>query len=202
MFKSEEGKKIVKYAREVIESILNNQKINKTNFENFFDEKLGVFVTIHTYPSHNLRGCIGIPRPIMSLKNSISEASKSVIKDPRFPPLIKDELNKIIIEVTILTNPEKIIVSKPEDYIKEINIGKDGLIIEKGFNSGLLLPQVPIEQGWNIKEYLSNICLKAGLYPDSWMNSDVILYKFSGQIFTEVNPNGDIKEKSLNGFDN
>ena len=202
MFKSEEGKKIVKYAREVIEAILNNQIINKTNFENFFNEKLGVFVTIHTYPSHNLRGCIGIPRPIMSLKNSISEASKSVIKDPRFPPLMKDELNKIIIEVTILTNPEKIIVSKPEDYFKEINIGKDGLIIEKGFNSGLLLPQVPIEQGWNIKEYLSNICLKAGLYPDSWMNSDAILYKFSGQIFTELNPNGEIKEKSLNGFDN
>lgn len=202
MFKSEEGKKIVKYTREVIESILNNQKINKTNFENFFDEKLGVFVTIHTYPSHKLRGCIGIPRPIMSLKNSISEASKSVIKDPRFPPLMKDELNKIIIEVTILTNPEKIIVSKPEDYIKEINIGKDGLIIEKGFNSGLLLPQVPVEQGWNINEYLSNICLKAGLYPNSWMNSDAILYKFSGQIFTELNPNGEIKEKSLNGFDN
>ena len=61
MFKPEEGRKIVKYAREVIESILNNQIIKKTNFENFFEDKLGVFVTIHTYPSNNLRGCIGIP---------------------------------------------------------------------------------------------------------------------------------------------
>jgi len=202
MFSSEEGRKIVKYAREVIESILNDQIINRSSLDNFFNEKLGVFVTIHTYPSHKLRGCIGIPKPVMSLKNSVSESCKSVIKDPRFSPLIKNELNKIVIEVTILTTPKKIIISKPEEYFKKINIGKDGLIIEKGFNSGLLLPQVPIEQGWNVYDYLANICLKAGLTPSSWRDSDTALYRFSGQIFSELKPNGEIKEKSLDGSDN
>ena len=201
MLNFEDGKKTVKFAREVIESILKQDTIRSPTLEKFFDEKSGVFVTIHTFPSYTLRGCIGIPKPIMSLKNSITEASKSVIKDPRFSPLLEDELDKIIIEVTILTKPTKIIVTKPEEYIKEIKIGRDGLIIENGFNSGLLLPQVPIEQGWDINEYLANICLKAGLPSDSWTDKETRIYKFFGQVFSEIKPNGEIKEKNLNGFD-
>ena len=201
MLNFEDGKKTVKFAREVIESILKQDTIRSPTLEKFFDEKSGVFVTIHTFPSYTLRGCIGIPKPIMSLKNSITEASKSVIKDPRFPPLLEDELDKIIIEVTILTKPTKINVKKPEEYITEIKIGRDGLIIENGFNSGLLLPQVPIEQGWDINEYLANICLKAGLPSDSWVDKETRIYKFFGQVFSEIKPNGEIKEKNLNGFD-
>jgi uncharacterized protein (TIGR00296 family) len=138
----------------------------------------------------------------MSLKNSITEASKSAIRDPRFIPLSENELDKIIIEVTILTKPEIIDTIKPEDYVNKIKIGRDGLIIEHGYYSGLLLPQVPVEQSWNIYEYLANICLKAGLPPDSWIDKEAKIYKFSGQIFTEIEPNGEIKEKKLNGFDN
>ena len=201
MLNFEDGKKTVKFAREVIESILKQDNIRSFILEKFFDEKSGVFVTIHTFPSYNLRGCIGIPKPIMSLKNSITEASKSVINDPRFSPLLEDELDKIIIEVTILTKPTKIIVTKPEDYITEIKIGRDGLIIENGFNSGLLLPQVPIEQGWDINEYLANICLKAGLPSDSWIDKETRIYKFFGQVFSEIKPSGEVKEKNLNGFD-
>ena len=201
MLNFEDGKKTVKFAREVIESILKQDNIRSSTLEKFFNEKSGVFVTIHTFPSYNLRGCIGIPKPIMSLKNSITEASKSVIKDPRFPPLLEDELDKIIIEVTILTKPTKIIVTKPEEYITEIKIGRDGLIIENGFNSGLLLPQVPIEQGWDINEYLANICLKAGLPSDSWIDKETRIYKFFGQVFSEIKPSGEVKEKNLNGFD-
>lgn len=200
MLSSKDGEKTVKFARQVIESILKKEKINSKNFENFFNEKLGVFVTIHTFPLNDLRGCMGIPRPIMSLKNSINEASKSVITDPRFPPLLTNELDNIVIEVTILSKPTKIFVSNPDDYFEEIKIGRDGLIIENGFNSGLLLPQVPVEQSWNINEYLENICLKAGLSSNSWRNKESILYKFVGQVFTEVEPKGAIKEKNLNGF--
>jgi hypothetical protein len=201
MLSLEEGRKTVKFSREVIESVLKKRDIKSFELGDIFNEKLGVFVTIHKLPLNNLRGCIGIPKPIMSLKNSITEASKSVIRDPRFPPLSEDELDKIIIEVTILTKPKKIIVKKPEDYINEIIIGRDGLIIEKNFNSGLLLPQVPVEQGWDVNEYLINICLKAGLPTDSWLDKETIIYKFSGQIFTEIEPNGDAKEKNLNGSD-
>jgi uncharacterized protein (TIGR00296 family) len=202
MLSLEEGKKTVKFSREVIESVLKKRDLKSLDFEDFFDEKLGVFVTIHMFPLNDLRGCIGIPKPIMSLKNSITEASKSVIRDPRFPPLSESELDKIIIEITILTKPKKINVIKPEDYINEIIIGRDGLIIEKGFYSGLLLPQVPVEQGWDVNDYLINICLKAGIPPDSWMDKETNIYKFSGQIFTEIEPEGDVREKNLNGFNN
>ncbi len=202
MLSLEEGEKTVKFARKIIESVLKEEKLRKFDLDNFFNEKLGVFVTVHTYPLHNLRGCIGIPKPIMSLKNSLAEASKSVINDPRFPSLNKDELDEIIIEITILTKPCKINIIKPEDYLSEIKIGRDGLIIEHGFNSGLLLPQVPVEQGWDIYEYLANICLKAGLPPDSWTDKETIIHRFSGQIFTEIKPKGEIKEKNLNGFNN
>lgn len=202
MLSFKDGRKTVKFAREVIESILTKDDFKSFNLEKFFNEYLGVFVTIHKFPSYELRGCIGIPKPIMSLKNSITEASKSVIRDPRFIPLSENELDKIIIEITILTKPEIINAFKPEDYINEIKIGRDGLIIEHGIYSGLLLPQVPVEQGWDINEYLANICLKAGLPPDSWIDKEAKIYKFSGQIFTEVEPKGEIKEKNLNGFNN
>jgi uncharacterized protein (TIGR00296 family) len=202
MLNYDEGKKTVKFAREIIESSLKKQDIILSNLENFFNENLGVFVTLHKFPSNELRGCIGIPKPIMSLKNSITEASKSVIRDPRFIPLRVNEFDKIIIEVTILTKPEKINIVKPEDYINKIKIGRDGLIIEHGYHSGLLLPQVPIEQGWDIYEFLANICLKAGLPPDSWIDKEAKLYKFQGQIFTEIEPNGKIKEKYLDGSNN
>jgi len=200
MFSLEDGIKTVKYSRIVIQSILKNEKIELDNLDNFFSEKFGVFVTIHKFPNNNLRGCMGIPNPIMSLKDSIFEASKSVIRDPRFPPLSENELDNIIIEVTILSKPTKILISEPEDYLKQIKIGRDGLIIENGFNKGLLLPQVPIEQSWNINEYLENICLKAGLPSNSWKNRESIIYKFFGQVFAEIKPKGEIKEKKLDGF--
>jgi uncharacterized protein (TIGR00296 family) len=199
MLTLEDGVKTVKYSRKTIESILKNKKIISNNLDRFFKEKLGVFVTIHTYPNNDLRGCMGIPYPIMSLNDSIKEASKSVINDPRFPILTIEELNRILIEVTVLSKPIKIKISEPIDYIKNIKIGKDGLIIKNGFHSGLLLPQVPIEHSWNIYEYLENICLKAGLPPNSWKDKESIIYKFLGQVFSEIEPNGEIKEKYLDG---
>jgi len=198
MLNLEEGKKAVIYARGIVE-----QKIKKSNIKSIvlnekFNEKQGAFVTIHTYPEHNLRGCIGIPLPVMSLKDAIAEGARSATNDPRFPPLAKDELDNIIIEVTILTKPEIIKVNKPQDYLSKIEIGRDGLIVEKGFYKGLLLPQVPVEQGWNKEEYLSNTCMKAGLMPDAWFDEDIKISKFSGQIFTENIPMKEITEKKIN----
>jgi uncharacterized protein (TIGR00296 family) len=198
----EDGIKCVKFAREVIEFTIKKDNMEYINLNGIFNENLGVFVSIHTYPSYNLRGCIGIPKPIMSLKKSIAEASKSVIKDPRFPTLSSDELDRIIIEVTILTKPEKIEIDDPEEYFSKIKIGRDGLIIESGLNSGLLLPQVPVEYNWDVKDFLSNLCLKAYLPEDAWRNIKTNIFKFSGQIFTEIEPNGNIKEKKLDGLDN
>jgi uncharacterized protein (TIGR00296 family) len=202
MLSLEEGKKAVVFARNVIEEYVRNNKTPKESIAGVFNEKQGAFVTIHTYPDHDLRGCIGIPLPIMPLKEAIIEGAQSATRDPRFPPLDENELNNIIIEVTILTKPVLIKINKPQDYLKEIEIGRDGLIAEKGFFRGLLLPQVPVEQRWDLEEFLSNTCMKAGLMPDAWFDKNIKISKFSGQIFTEIEPKGKIKEKKLNGSDN
>ena len=199
MLSMDEGKDAVTFARNVVELYVKNNTIPKYEIGDAFTEKQGAFVTIHTYPDHDLRGCIGIPLPIMSLKEAIVEGAKSATKDPRFPPLEESELNDIIIEVTILTKPELIKVNKPEEYLSKIKIGRDGLIVEQGFFKGLLLPQVPIEQGWDIEEFLSHTCMKAGLMPDDWFNENTKISKFSGQIFTEIEPRGIIEEKKLDG---
>ncbi len=197
-----EGKKAVIFARNVVEEYVKNNTVPQSNLTGVFLQYQGAFVTIHTYPDHNLRGCIGIPLPTMSLKQAIEEGAKSATHDPRFPPLSKDELENIIIEVTILTKPEIINVSEPKEYLDKIEIGRDGLIVEQGIFKGLLLPQVPIEQGWAKDEFLSNTCMKAGLMPDAWFNKTTKISKFSGQIFSEIKPRGEIKEKKLYGSDN
>jgi uncharacterized protein (TIGR00296 family) len=202
MLSLDEGIKAVTFAREVIEQYVKNNSTPSTDLKGSFTEKQGAFVTIHTYPDHDLRGCIGIPLPIMPLKEAIVEGAKSATRDPRFPPLDESELSNIIIEVTILTKPELIDEGQPQDYLSNIEIGRDGLIVEQGFFKGLLLPQVPVEQGWNKEEFLSHTCMKAGLMPDAWFDKNTKISKFSGQIFTELRPRGEIKEKKIDGSDN
>ena len=94
---------------------------------------------------------------------------------------------------------EVIKVSDPKEYLEKIEIGRDGLIVQQGMFKGLLLPQVPVEQGWEKDEFLSHTCMKAGLMPDAWFNENTRISKFSGQIFTEIEPRGKIEEKKLDG---
>lgn len=202
MLNLNEGRNAVQFARVVVEAFVKNGAIPSANLSELFNQERGVFITIHTHPSHDLRGCIGIPQPIMPLKDAIVDSAKSATRDPRFPPLNENELDNIIIEVTILTQPELIEVDRPKEYLSHIEIGRDGLIAEQGFFKGLLLPQVPIEQQWNKEEFLSNTCMKAGLMPDAWFNKNTKIYKFSGQIFSEIEPRGNIKENTLDGSNN
>ena len=193
----EEGVLAVKYARGVVEETVTGSRVMEVTLPGVFEEKKGAFVTINTYPSEDLRGCIGVPYPVMSLKDAIAEGASSAVNDPRFSPLRTDELNRVLIEVTVLTAPEPINVDKPEDYLSQIKIGRDGLIVEMGFNKGLLLPQVPVEQGWDVEEFLSHTCMKAGLLPDAWFEKNIKVSRFSGQIFSETEPRGKVKEKKI-----
>lgn len=188
MLSLEDGKKLVKYARSVIEKHVKGEKIE--DLENF-EEKAGVFVTINLYPSHDLRGCIGIPEPVYPLRKAIKESAASACHDPRFPDLREEELDRIVIEVTVLTPPE-LMKCEPTEYPKKIKIGRDGLMVEKGIYKGLLLPQVPVEYKWNEEEFLSQTCIKAGLPPDAWFDKDTKVYKFQGEIFAEKEPRGEI----------
>ncbi len=191
----DEGKKAVKLARKSIESEFKTIK-KDIDLPEIFEQKRGVFVTIKE--KNSLRGCIGRPYPNQDLKNGIIGASKdSALKDPRFPPLKENELKNIVIELTILTEPEKI-ETEPKKRKEEIKIGKHGLITEYGPNKGLLLPQVPVDNGWDEEQFLSKTCMKAGLTGDCWLEEDVEFYKFSGQIFAEKNPLGEIVERKIN----
>ena len=194
----DDGHILVKTARLVVTEYLKNgtkPKLEK-EFEDNFSFKSGVFVTLNN--SLGLRGCIGYPLPDKPLFKALEDAAISAaIEDPRFPPVKYKELNSITFEVTVLTPPKKIVVSKPEEYLSKIRVGRDGLIVKNGFYSGLLLPQVQVEYGWNVEEFLDHTCEKAGLPKNYWKNSEVEIQKFEGVVFKEENPNGAVIREML-----
>ena len=188
-----EGAELVRLARVAVEKYLQESVIIKP--EKHTLEKAGVFVTLNYVTSTKkeyLRGCIGFPLPEKTLYQGVVEAAvAAATEDPRFPPLDRQELNNIVFEVSVLTSPQQISVS-PAEYGKEIEIGRDGLMLQWRFGSGLLLPQVPVELKWNVEEYLANICYKAGAPPDVWLDPSSKLYKFQAVVFKEVEPKGEV----------
>jgi uncharacterized protein (TIGR00296 family) len=190
-----QGEYLVRLARMTIEDALKGVKSVRIEdaLDDVFHEKKGVFVTLRKHPDKELRGCIGLPYPVKKLLLAVIDAATSAaFRDPRFPELTKKELDKVSIELTVLTDPEKI----KGDPLKEIKLGKHGLIIKHGFRSGLLLPQVPGEAGWKtVEDYLEGLCWKAGLTPDMWMAPKTELYKFEGQIFSEESPRRGVSER-------
>ncbi len=197
MLTESEGKLAVNLARRAIEECITNKKrVNPGNLPKVFLDKRGVFVTLNKSDTNELRGCIGRPYPVLPLKDAIIDSAISAaLNDPRFPPVKPEEIKHIIIEVTILTPPKRI-NAKPKDLPKKIVIGRDGLIVVKGMYQGLLLPQVAVEHGFDATEFLCQTCMKAGLMPDAWLNNAEV-YSFEGQIFREVQPEGEVKERKL-----
>jgi len=188
-----DGVVLVKTARKAVTEFLSNG--NRIKLESDLKEKFsfnsGVFVTLNN--PDGLRGCIGFPMPEEKLSHAIIEgAIAAATEDPRFPSVKTNELNDIVFEVTVLTSPVEIVVTDPTEYLEKIKVGRDGLIIRHSFSSGLLLPQVPVEYGWNVEEFLQHTCEKAGLSRDTWKNESVKIEKFEGIIFKEETPNGAI----------
>jgi AmmeMemoRadiSam system protein B/AmmeMemoRadiSam system protein A len=146
------------------ETGINNPKLNSDG---------AVFVTLHKNGS--LRGCIGHVHPVMPLFRSVMEnAVAASSRDPRFPPVTKEELSDISVEISVLSPLRKL---KATD---DIEIGRHGLLIRKGGRQGLLLPQVAVEYGWDREAFLKNLSLKAGLPEDAWKSSDI--YSFTAEI--------------------
>ncbi|MFH1787065.1 MAG: TIGR00296 family protein [archaeon] len=194
----EKGKLLVKTAREKILAHLSGKKYTLKSVPAEFKRKMGVFVTLETHPARELRGCIGYPEPIFPLIDAILDAAVSAAtRDPRFPPVSASEMEKITVEITVLTPPKQIKVSSPAEYPKKIKLGRDGLIAEASGFKGLLLPRVPVEWKWTVEEFLSHTCLKAGLPPDLWKSGKVALYSFQGELFAEESPGGNIIKKNI-----
>ncbi len=192
-----QGRDIVSYARAVVEGSFRKTKPTAPkSLKDVFSEKRGVFVTLHKKGS--LRGCIGFPEPVLRLGDAVyNSALSAAFEDPRFPSVDEDELRQIDVEVSVLTKPAEVKVSDSSEYVKNIVIGRDGLIAELGQQRGLLLPQVPVEQGWGPQEFLENTCEKAWLPPNAYLSKGFRLYSFSAQIFSEEKPRGNVVEKRI-----
>ena len=184
MISEKSGQYLVELAKESIKHFLETgEKLEiPDDYPLELEEKYGVFVTLNENDA--LRGCIGYAEPIESaLQATIDVAIAAAFNDPRFPQVSKDEYDSLEFEVTVLTKPEMIIVAHPDQYFEEIEIGVDGLIIQKGYSRGLLLPQVAVENALDIENFLEHTCMKAGISADSWMDESCDVYKFQGQIF-------------------
>jgi len=198
----EEGKFLIQLARSAVNEKLDKGKTvqpPKETPKKLF-EQCGVFVTINSLRGgeKELRGCIGYPYPTNPLVEAvIDSAINAATQDPRFYPLTLKELSKVVFEVSVLTPPELVEVKNPKEYLTKIKVGEDGLIVERGYCRGLLLPQVPIEWGWCEEEFLCQCCVKAGVPPDSWLTKDAKIYKFKAIIFEEETPLGEVKRLNL-----
>ncbi|MCL2266170.1 MAG: AmmeMemoRadiSam system protein A [Treponema sp.] len=143
----------------------------------------GAFVTLHKNDSSgkNLRGCIGRMTANLPLVETVRiMAKEAAFGDPRFPPLRKEELHMIHIEISALSP-----MTLCPDPLNQVKIGVHGLLLSARGRSGVLLPQVPVEQGWNLGEYLDYICVKAGLPEGSYEAQDAQLYTFTAIVFGE-----------------
>lgn len=208
---TEEGVLLVRLARGAIETYVKEKRVlalPKTPSKGL-QESRGVFVTIKKRRGREssgpiLRGCIGRLQPgsdaeasRVSLLEATREAAiSSAVQDPRFLPVRPDELDMILVEVSVLTVPEELIVTDRADLPQHVTIGKDGLIMELDpWRRGLLLPQVAPEQGWNAKQFLEGCCQKAGLSSNSYLDPRVKIFRFQAQIFSEMSVRGEVEER-------
>jgi len=127
----------------------------------------GVFVTL--FKGGQLRGCIGHTQADMPLYTAVQEmAISSATIDPRFPPVLEQELDDIHVEISVLSDLFPISAD-------QVEVGKHGLMLVYGGRRGLLLPRVPVERGWDLNNYLDNLCYKAGLPMDIWEQNPTLL---------------------------
>ncbi|MBA7670732.1 hypothetical protein ES703_78879 [subsurface metagenome] len=179
MLNRKERESMLKLTRDTIYSKLHSNDLpSYSPISAVLSEPRGVFVTIHKHCA--LRGCIGCVEAIKPLYQTLQDmAVAAAFQDPRFPGLSVNEFNDIDIEISVMSPLDKI------SNVNKIEVGKHGIIIKRGFNSGLLLPQVAAEQGWDRDTFLEHTCYKAGLPGDSWKKPDTKITIFSAEVFSE-----------------
>jgi hypothetical protein len=205
-FSLEDGKTLINFARDNIENFLRDSRriIVPEVIKQKFSDKYGAFVTLNkaNFEGNPLRGCIGYIEATYSLYDAIHKVSvSSATEDPRFPSVTLNEMNEIIIELSILTPPKVIEVNDPNEYLEKIVIGRDGLIAQQGeWRRGLLLPQVPVDQdrNWDVKTFLDHTCLKTGLPMNAWQDIErVKISSFQAILFEETEPRGEVVRKYI-----
>ena len=179
MFTGDQKKKLLKMARDTIHHYLETGEALEVESDEAFMEEMGAFVTLHK--SGQLRGCIGHivgDKPFyLTVRNM---AIASAVEDPRFPSVRLDELDDIDIEISALSPMKKI-----DDY-NEIQIPGHGVMVRRGWQSGVYLPQVATETGWDREEFMNSLCAqKAGIPMDAWKTGECEIYVFTAEVFGE-----------------
>ena len=170
----EERKFLVDLAHRSIESELARRRLDLTPPSPHLAEKRGAFTTLRL--QGKLRGCIGYVIATESLSQTVAETARAAaFRDPRFPPVTEEEARNLVIEISVLSPLAPI---RAEDVV----VGRHGLLVVRGSHRGLLLPQVPLEWGWDREEFLAQTCRKAGLPPDAW-RQDAELQAFTAEVF-------------------
>ena len=177
----EEKQKILEIARlSITEAVTGKKQFLPNVTEDRLKENCGAFVTIKE--NGQLRGCIGYIQAVKPLYETVKDVAKSAaVNDYRFHPVGQDELDKLALEISVLTPLKRI------KDISEIEVGRHGLYMKQGFNSGLLLPQVATEYKWDKETFLKETCRKAGLPQDAWKDKSTEIYTFSAEVFDEKN---------------
>jgi len=177
---ADDKKELLRIARDAIAAALTNKPTPPSgSTSEALSELCGAFVTLHL--RGELRGCIGYIEPRFPLRETVEEvAQKAALEDPRFSPLTPRELERVEIEVSVLSPLKKVL------DVNEIVVGTHGLVIDAGYTRGLLLPQVATEWGWEREQFLSQTCRKAGLQADAWKQKKVTIYSFTSAVFSEA----------------
>ncbi|MCX5686620.1 MAG: AmmeMemoRadiSam system protein A [Candidatus Omnitrophica bacterium] len=180
MLNDVQRKRLLQIARESITSyVKDGKRKNFTEKDPILNKPMGAFVTLHE--NGELRGCIGNMIGRGPLYQTIADmAIESATGDPRFPTLSPAEIDRIDIEISVLSPMKKV------SSYEEVNIPGHGVMVRRGFNSGVYLPQVADETGWTRDEFLSSLCAhKAGLPADAWKDPATEIYIFTAEVFGE-----------------
>ena len=197
MYSDADGEFLVKLARRTIDTVVSGEEkpTIPEGVPKHLIQKSGVFVTLNTLidDKASLRGCIGRPYPTQPLvEATVDSAVDASLNDPRFNRVTTNELDSIVVELSVLTPPKALEYSEPRELLDLVEVGRDGLIVARGMFRGLLLPQVPVEWGWNTQEFVEHTCNKARLATNAWMDKDIEFMTFQAEIFGENAPKGDI----------
>lgn len=174
----DERKQLLKIVRRAVKSAVQDDDLYDPGDgkNQMLEMDRGAFVTLKI--NHQLRGCIGYTAASQPLKTTVRDAAiHAALRDPRFSPVQKEELKYLQYEISVLSPFRKVL------DVDQIEVGKHGLLIQKGNRTGLLLPQVPVEQGWDRQTFLEQICRKAGLPRDAWKDVDADLFMYTAFVF-------------------
>jgi len=175
-----EKDELLKIARRSVETRLRERKIYLVGATGFphLEEARGAFVTLKEHGE--LRGCIGYITPMKPLAETVRDvAADAAVEDPRFEPVTTAELPLLEYEISVMSPLRRVL------DIKQIKVGKHGLIIKKGNIEGILLPQVPVEEHWDRDTFIEQTCRKAGLPRQAWKDDDTDLFMFTALVFGE-----------------